>query len=71
MARRFHDLDGDERPCFDADPAPAAGDHIFVHETGRNHFVWQVTRSGRPVVLIDGGFRPLPADEYVPLAGGG
>jgi hypothetical protein len=70
MARRLFDGDSEESLSFDGEPALEAGDHVFVHETSRNHLVWQVTRAGRPLVLIEGAFRALPRDEYLPLAGG-
>ena len=60
----FDDLYGD------AEPPLEPGDYVVVHDSGRQHLVWSVTGSGRPVVLIDGRFRALPRDEYLPLAGG-
>jgi hypothetical protein len=60
----FDDLFGD------AEPPLEPGDYVFVHDTARQHLVWQVTRTGRPVVLMEGRFRALPRDEYLPLAGG-
>ena len=54
----------------DAEPALEPGDYVYVHDSGRQHLVWNVTGAGKPVVLMDGRFRALPRDEYVPLAGG-
>ena len=69
MRRAVREPGFDDLPRH-AEPLLAAGDHIFVHQTERQHLVWHVLR-GRPVVLIDGRFRSLARDDYLPLVCGG
>ena len=70
-ARRAPREDGMQALSHDAEPVLAPGDHVFVHDSQRQHLVWAVTRTGNPIVLIDGRFRALCRDAYLPLAGSG